>query len=89
MNKTTELKKEAIEKYKLHEKDTGSAEVQVAIMTARIAHLTEHLREHKKDHNSRRGLLKLVAQRRKLLDYLKGKSVDRYKKLIEALNLRK
>lgn len=89
MNKTTELKKEAIEKYKLHDKDTGSTEVQVAIMTARIVHLTEHLREHKKDHNSRRGLLKLVAQRRKLLDYLKSKSVERYKKLIEALNLRK
>ncbi len=89
MGTGTEMKKEVIEKYKLHDKDTGSTEVQVAIMTARISHLTEHLREHKKDHNSRRGLLKLVAQRRKLLDYLKSKSVDRYKKLIEALNLRK
>ena len=89
MGTGTEMKKEVIEKYKLHDKDTGSTEVQVAIMTARVAHLTEHLRENKKDHNSRRGLLKLVAQRRKLLDYLKSKSVSRYKKLIEALNLRK
>ena len=89
MGTGTEMKKEVIEKYKLHDKDTGSTEVQVAIMTARIAHLTEHLRENKKDHNSRRGLLKLVAQRRKLLDYLKSKSIDRYKKLIEALKLRK
>jgi small subunit ribosomal protein S15 len=89
MGTGTEMKKEVIEKYKLHDKDTGSTEVQVAIMTARVAHLTEHLRENKKDHNSRRGLLKLVAQRRKLLDYLKSKSIDRYKKLIEALNLRK
>ena len=89
MGTGTEMKKEVIEKYKLHDKDTGSTEVQVAIMTARITHLTEHLRENKKDHNSRRGLLKLVAQRRKLLDYLKSKSVSRYKKLIEALNLRK
>ena len=89
MGTGTEMKKEVIEKHKLHDKDTGSTEVQVAIMTARISHLTEHLREHKKDHNSRRGLLKLVAQRRKLLDYLKSKSVDRYKKLIEALKLRK
>ncbi|RLD11621.1 MAG: 30S ribosomal protein S15 [Chlamydiae bacterium] len=89
MNNSTEMKKEVIENYKMHDKDTGSTEVQVAIMTARIVHLTEHLREHKKDHNSRRGLLKLVAQRRKLLDYLKSKSVSRYKKLIEALKLRK
>lgn len=89
MSTSTEMKKEVIEIYKMHDKDTGSTEVQVAIMTARIAHLTEHLREHKKDHNSRRGLLKLVAQRRKLLDYLKSKSVSRYKKLIEALKLRK
>ena len=89
MGKNTEMKKEVISKYKTHDKDTGSTEVQVAIMTARIEHLTEHLREHAKDHNSRRGLLKLVSQRRKLLDYLKGKSVSRYKKLIEALKLRK
>lgn len=89
MSNSTEMKKEVIEIYKMHDKDTGSTEVQVAIMTARIAHLTEHLREHKKDHNSRRGLLKLVAQRRKLLDYLNSKSVSRYKKLIEALKLRK
>jgi len=89
MSTSTEMKKEVIEKYKSHDKDTGSTEVQVAIMTARITHLTEHLREHKKDHNSRRGLLKLVAQRRKLLDYLKSKSVSRYKELISALKLRK
>ena len=89
MSKNTEMKKEVISKYKTHDKDTGSTEVQVAIMTARIEHLTEHLREPAKDHNSRRGLLKLVSQRRKLLDYLKNKSVSRYKKLIEALKLRK
>ncbi len=89
MSLTCEQKQEIIDKYKLHEKDTGSSEVQVAVMTERIAQLTEHLREHAKDHNSRRGLLKLVAKRRKLLDYVMGKSVDRYRNLIEALNLRK
>ncbi len=89
MSLTCERKQEIIDKYKLHEKDTGSSDVQVAVMTERIAQLTEHLREHPKDHNSRRGLLKLVAKRRKLLDYVMGKSVDRYRNLIEALNLRK
>ncbi len=89
MSLTCEQKQEIIDKYKVHEKDTGSSGVQVAVMTERIAQLTEHLREHPKDHNSRRGLLKLVAKRRKLLDYVMGKSVDRYRNLIEALNLRK
>lgn len=75
--------------HKLHESDTGSPEVQVAILTARINDLTEHLKSHKKDHHSRRGLLKLVGQRRRLLDYLKGKDQNRYKKLIETLGIRK
>lgn len=86
---TLEQKKEIIGKYKLHDKDTGSSDVQVAVMTERIQQLTEHLRIHPKDHNSRRGLLKLVAKRRKLLDYLMRTAEDRYKKLIEQLNLRK
>ncbi len=86
---TLEQKKNIIEKYKLHEKDTGSSDVQVAVMTERIQQLTEHLRIHPKDHNSRRGLLKLVAKRRKLLDYLMRTAENRYKKLIEQLNLRK
>lgn len=74
---------------KLHEKDTGSAGVQVAILTHRINELTRHLKQHSKDHSSRRGLLKLVAQRRRMLDYLKRKSSDRYQAVIAALNLRK
>lgn len=86
---TTERKKEVIEKYKTGEGDTGSPEVQVALLTARIVHLTEHFKTHKHDHHSRRGLLKLVGQRRRLLDYLKGKSVDRYKALIESLGIRR
>lgn len=69
--------------------DTGSPEVQVALLTARINALTPHFKEHKKDHHSRRGLLKMVSRRRKLLDYLKGKDVAAYRKLIDALNLRK
>ncbi len=86
---TAEQKSEIIDKYKLHEKDTGSSEVQIAIMTNRISYLTEHLKEHKKDHNSRRGLLKLVSQRRKLLDYLKKCSEEKYLEIIETLNIRK
>ena len=78
-----------ITKHRLHESDTGSPEVQVAILTERINHLTEHLKIHKKDHHSRRGLLHLVSQRRKLLDYLKGKDVERYRTLISRLGLRK
>jgi small subunit ribosomal protein S15 len=82
-------KKTVIEGYKLHEKDTGSPEVQVALMTERIKQLTEHFKKFDKDHNSRRGLLMLVGARRRLLNYLKDKNVDRYRKLIERLGLRK
>ena len=84
-----EAKNGLIAKYRLHKTDTGSSDVQIAITTERINQLTEHLRTHKKDHNSRRGLLKLVAQRRKLLDYLMAREEGRYKGLIEALNIRK
>lgn len=75
--------------FKINEKDTGSADFQVALLTIRISELTEHLKEHKKDVSSRRGLLRLVARRRKLLEYLKGKSEERYKKVVSALGLRK
>ena len=75
--------------FQLHEKDTGSADVQVALLTRRIAQLTEHLKSHAKDHSSRRGLLKMVAMRRSLLDYLSKSNSDRYKSLLEKLNLRK
>ena len=79
----------ALKDFQLHDKDTGSADVQVALLTRRIEHLTEHLRTNRKDHSSRRGLLKMVAQRRSLLDYLSKTKTDRYKKLIDRLNLRK
>ncbi len=82
-------KKTIIDDYKLHEKDTGSPEVQVALLTQRIKLLTEHFKKYDKDHNSRRGLLMLVGARRRLLGYLKEKNVDRYRKLIERLGLRK
>ena len=85
----TEKKQVVIKKFQGHEKDTGSAEVQIALLTTRIIYLTEHFRSHKKDFHSRRGLLKIVNQRRKLLDYLKSKDVARYKKILEELNLRK
>lgn len=75
--------------FQLHEGDTGSADVQIALITSRITYLTEHLKTHTKDHHSRYGLLKLVAQRRSLLDYLKRTSAERYKNIIEKLNLRK
>lgn len=78
-----------LKEFQLHGKDTGSADVQVALLTRRIAQLTQHLNSHAKDHSSRRGLLKMVAQRRSLLDYLSRSETDRYKKLIEKLNLRK
>jgi len=78
-----------IEKHRLHETDTGSPEVQVALLTERISQLTEHFKTHVKDHHSRRGLLKLVGQRRRLLDYLKRADMDRYRKIVGALNLRK
>ena len=84
-----EKKTELITDYRLHETDTGSPEVQVAILTTRINYLTEHFKTHKKDHHSRRGLLKLVGQRRRLLDYLKRVELGRYKKLIERLGIRK
>jgi small subunit ribosomal protein S15 len=84
-----ELKTEIIEKNKLHEGDTGSPEVQVAILTERINHLNEHLKMHKKDHHSRRGLLKMVGQRRGLLSYLQEKDIERYRAIVEKLNLRK
>ena len=84
-----ENKEEMIEKFKLHDGDTGSPEVQVAILTYRISYLTEHLKMHKKDHHSRRGLLILVGRRRSLLDYLKRKDVIRYRSLIEKLGLRR
>lgn len=84
-----EKKEEILATHKKHETDTGSPEVQVALLTERINQLTEHFKTHKKDHSSRLGLLKLVGQRRKLLDYLKGKDFDRYKSLIEKLKIRK
>ena len=86
---TTEAKLAVIKEYATHEGDTGSPEVQVAILTSRITYLTEHLKEHKKDHHSRRGLLKLVGQRRNMLDYLRRKDLERYRSLIERLGLRK
>ena len=78
-----------MKEFQLHDKDTGSADVQVALLTRRIAQLTEHLKTNAKDHSSRRGLLKMVAQRRSLLDYLSRAKTDRYKQLLEKLNLRK
>lgn len=86
---TTEAKLAVIKEYATHEGDTGSPEVQVAILTSRIVYLTEHLKEHKKDHSFRRGLLKLVGQRRNMLDYLRRKDIERYRSLIERLGLRK
>jgi small subunit ribosomal protein S15 len=82
-------KQEIIEKFAKHEGDTGSPEVQVALLSARIVNLTEHFQSHKKDHHSRRGLLKLVGQRKSLLNYLKGKSIERYRSIISELNIRK
>ncbi len=89
MSITNERKQELIKEFGLKEGDTGSPEIQIAILSERIRNLTEHLKEHSKDFNSRRGLLMMVGQRRKLLDYVKGKSVERYEKLIERLGLRK
>ncbi len=84
-----DVKQAIIDEYKTHEGDTGSPEVQVALLTQRINHLNEHLKTHKKDHHSRRGLLKMVGQRRGLLDYLMSKDIERYRALIARLNLRK
>lgn len=82
-------KETIINDYRLHDSDTGSPEVQIALLSTRINYLTEHFKVHKNDHHSRRGLLKLVSQRRKLLDYLKSSSKDRYEKVIERLGIRK
>ena len=85
----TERKQEIIEKFKAHDGDTGSPEVQIALLSERITYLTEHFRTHKKDHHSRRGLLKIVGQRRRLLDYLKSKDVERYRTVIKELGIRR
>ncbi len=89
MSLSVDRKAEVVSKFQTHEGDTGSPEVQVALLTTRINYLTEHFRTHAKDFHSRRGLLKLVGQRRRLLDYLRASSVDRYRSLIGALNIRK
>jgi small subunit ribosomal protein S15 len=86
---STERKSEVITTYRAHANDTGSPEVQVALLSERINYLTEHFKTHVKDHHSRRGLLKLVGQRRRLLDYLKGKNADRYGDVIKKLGIRK
>jgi small subunit ribosomal protein S15 len=86
---TREAKSEVINRFAKHEGDTGSPEVQIALLTARINELTEHLREHKKDHHSRRGLLMLVGKRRRLLQYLQRSDIDRYRALIQELGLRR
>ena len=89
MSITAERKQELIKEYATKEGDTGSPEVQIAILTERIANLTEHFKDHKKDNHSRRGLLKLVSQRRRLLDYVRGKEEARYKEIISRLGLRR
>ena len=81
-------KTEIIEKHRMHENDRGSAPVQIALLTARINDLTDHFRAHKQDHHSRRGLLKMVGKRRRLLEYLKSKDIERYRQIIEDLGLR-
>jgi len=86
---TTEKRTIIIGEYRLHEKDTGSPEVQIALLSARISYLTDHFKSHKKDHHSRRGLLKLVGQRRRLLNYIKDNDVERYRNIIKRLGLRK
>jgi small subunit ribosomal protein S15 len=86
---TTNEKKELIDQFKLHDDDTGSPEVQISLLTHRIQYLTEHLKTHKKDHHSRRGLLKMVGHRRRLLNYVKNNDVQRYRTIIEALGLRR
>ncbi len=86
---TTENKKELIDRFKTHENDTGSPEVQIGLLTHRISYLTEHLKVHKKDHHSRRGLLMMVGRRRRLLNYVKNNDIKRYRSIIEALGLRR
>jgi small subunit ribosomal protein S15 len=85
----SDQKTSLIEKFRVHETDSGSPEVQIALLTERITYLTEHFKTHKKDHHSRRGLLKLVSRRRRLLDYVRGKDVERYRKIIGELGIRK
>ncbi len=89
MAQSAVVKNEIIEKFKIHPTDTGSSEVQIALLTDRIQYLTEHFKVHKKDHHSRQGLLKLVGQRRSLLDYLKKKDVNKYRTMLQELGLRK
>jgi small subunit ribosomal protein S15 len=89
MSLTVEKKREIVERFGKDASDTGSTEVQIALLTERINHLTEHLRDHKKDHYSRRGLLMLVGQRRRFLQYLQKKDLDRYRSLIQELGLRR
>ena len=89
MSLTVERKRELVERFGRSGEDTGSTEVQIALLTERINHLTGHLREHKKDHHSRRGLLMLVGQRRRFLNYLQKKNLDRYRELIKELGLRR
>ena len=89
MSLASARKQVVIERFRHHASDTGSAEVQIALLTERINHLTEHFKTHKKDHHSRQGLLKLVNQRRKMLEYLRKNALDRYKKVIDRLSLRK
>jgi small subunit ribosomal protein S15 len=86
---TRDEKQEIIKKFQIHESDSGSPEVQIALLTGRIKQLTEHFQVHKKDFHSRRGLLKLVGQRRRLLDYLKSRKIDKYRKIVKELGLRK
>jgi len=85
----SEKRKDVINNFRLNEADTGSPEVQIALLSARIEYLTDHFKAHKKDHHSRRGLLKLVGKRRRLLDYLRKKDVERYRSVIQRLGLRK
>ena len=89
MSLDTDKKADIVNKFRTHDHDTGSPEVQIALLTERIGYLTEHFKTHVKDHHSRRGLLKMVSKRRRLLDYLKRVSLDRYRKVVGSLNLRK
>lgn len=89
MSLSKETKKEVVEKFRKHDKDTGSVEVQIALLTQRVNELTEHFKTHIKDHHSRRGLLKMVGQRRRLLNYLQQKDSAKYQEIIDKLNIRK
>jgi len=89
LSTTKEQKSDLINQYRVHDTDTGSPEVQIALLSNRITYLTEHFKTHAKDHHSRRGLMKLVGRRRRLLDYLKNVDVERYRSIIDKLNIRK